>query len=106
MLAFSSRPKWGRTGTATTGRTTLSRFKTIRSLTDAGFTLQEVRSVFFEYDPDTLGRSVAEHRTELRAHIDRLAHAACLFDEIDSGFRPIRDVEPGAFFLEERGILA
>lgn len=81
----------------------LFRFKTIRSLTDAGFTLQEVRSVFFEYDPDTLGRSVAEHRTELRAHIDRLAHAACLLDEIDRQISSDRDVEPGAFFLEERG---
>ncbi|MEQ2957534.1 MerR family transcriptional regulator [Slackia piriformis] len=80
----------------------LFRFKTVRALTDAGFTLQEVRSVFSEYDSDTLGRSVAEHRAELRAHIDRLAHAASLLDEIDRQISSNREAEPGAFFLEER----
>ena len=80
----------------------LFRFKTVRALTDAGFTLQEVRSVFSEYDPVSLGRSVAEHRAELRAHIDRIAHAASLLDEIDRQISSNREAEPGAFFLEKR----
>lgn len=80
----------------------LFKFKTVRALTDAGFTLQEVRSVFSEYDPDTLGRSVARHREELQAHIDRLANAACLLDEIDRQISSDREVEPGLFLLEEK----
>ena len=98
MWAFSSRRRWGENGYRYYRPNDLFRFKTVRALTDAGFTLQEVRSVFSEYDPDTLGRSVAEHRAELRAHIDRLAHAASLLDEIDRQISSNREAELGAFF--------
>lgn len=58
---------------------------------------------FAPYFPNTIPiRSVEAWPSTVRAHIDRLAHAASLLDEIDRQISSNREAEPGAFFLEKR----